>query len=463
MPYSSTDDLPAYVKKLPKAKQQQWMSVFNTCMADGGDDAKCFRMANGVAKKEIDDFEFEGEAEPPDSEEVKTAIKNYYAVDYETGALTEVEEPEFVVGEAMLYSRTSNELAKPGLISRLASMFSGKEATPEKAVTVPTGFAVVKQSDGKLRWFARYSNAWEDRDHEILTEAAHKDYIQWAYDTGTFPELWLWHTGGTRFGEADWLDFSNGFAHASGLIDNGKESVVASLSTKDVGVSHGFLSLQQGKYVSRYRTYEISVLPRERAAVETSGFNILDASKESEVMAFTEERRKFLIEAIGEEAVGKLEKSTDSMAQQLKELGVEYKASEEKKEADAEAQTEGYKALAEQVATLTEVVGQLAGVVGEQKKAIGEVQKTDDEKIEDAFLARVAKAFGQNGGITRPTESTQNVTATKEAAPQQGVDFLTQMLNEQLGVAAKSTNTVGTPAMGAVTVNSDDGVQEVRD
>lgn len=467
MPYSSTDDLPAYVKKLPQAKQSQWMSVFNTCMKDGGDDAKCFRVANGVVKKEIDDFEYDGEAEPVDSDEVKAAIKNYYITDYETGEPVEIEEPEFIVGEAMLYSRASNQLPQPSLISRLASMFGGsKEATPKPAVTVPTGFAVVKQSDGKLRWFARYSNAWEDRDHEILTEAAHKDYIEWAYETGTFPELWLWHTGGTRFGEADWLDFSNGFAHASGLIDNGKESVVEAISTKDVGVSHGFLSLQLGKYVSRYRTYEISVLPKERAAVETSGFNVLDASKESEVMAFTDEKRKWLAEALGEEAVGKLEKSTDSLAAQLKELGVEYKASEEKKEADAEAQTEGYKALAEQVAELTTVVSQLAGVVGEQKKAINEVQKTDDEKIEDAFLARVAKAFGQNGGVTRPTESTQNVvgTTSKEAAPQ-STDFLTQMLNEQLGAATKSINTsaIGTPAVGAVTVNSDDGVQEVRD
>jgi len=339
----------------------------------------------------------------------------------------------------------------------------GVTAPPYKAPEAQGVFGVVKQADGKLRWYTRYSNAWEDRDQEILTEAAHKDYVSWAYETGTFPELWLWHTGGTRFGEADWLDFSDGFAHASGLIDNGKESVVEAISAKDVGVSHGFLSLQQGKYVSRYRTYEISVLPREWAAVETSGFNVLDATKESEVMAFTEERRKWLVEALGEDAVGKLEKSTESMATQLKELGVEYKEAEEKKASEEQASSEGYKALAEQVANLTTVVGQLAGVVTEQKKALDGVQKSDDEKIEDAFLARVAKAFGQNGGVTRPTEDTKNVEGAGSPAGTSQPDFFSTMIAEQMGFAAKNAASVGTPAMAAVSVDpSSQGPTEVR-
>ncbi|RPJ50567.1 MAG: hypothetical protein EHM23_35210, partial [Acidobacteria bacterium] len=434
MPYGATSELPAYVKKLPAASQRQWMHVFNSCMKNGGDETRCFRMANGVAKKEVADFEPEGEY-VTDEYDIALFEKAFPFVDT-------TDEPAIVIGEEWLdeeklrraemdeasfayidpkgnrklpihtaghvrnalarfnqtqfdsaqsrrraYARIVRAAKKFGIevsddrsksaMMRLAELFglstpeppgsalqAGVTALPETEGV----FGVIKQANGKLRWFARYSNAWEDRDHEILTEEAHKDYISWAYDNGTFPELWLWHTGGTRFGEADWLDFSDGFAHASGLIDDGKESVVASLSGKDIGVSHGFLSLQQGKYVSRYRTYEISVLPREYAAVETSGFNILDAAKESEIMAFTPERRKWLVDTLGEDAVKGLEKSTESMAAQLKELGVEYKEADDAQKAEDTAQSEGFKTLSEQVAGLTTAVSQLTGIVAGQQK-----------------------------------------------------------------------------------------------
>ena len=540
MPYSSVDELPAYVKKLPPTKQRQWMHTFNSCMSNGGDEGRCFRMANGIAKKDIAEWEPEGEytedeydialfqhafpfdesedniiigedwmLDADDSEKLRRSqisASSFAYIDQEgnrklpihtaghvRNALARFNQTEFtsedarrrawarILRAARRYGIEVSNTRMPGsksIIERVAELLG--VGTPK--ATGPAGggvtealpetqgvFGVVKQRDGKLRWFARYSNAWEDRDHEILTEEAHKDYIKWAYDTGTFPELWLWHTGGTRFGEADWLDFSDGFAHASGLIDDGKESVVEAISAKDVGVSHGFLSLQQGKYVSRYRTYEISVLPREWAAVETSGFNILDATKESEVMAFTEERRKWLVEALGEDAVKNLEKSTESMATQLKELGVEYKEAEQKSEEVAQAQTEGYKALAEQIAQLTGVVSQLTGAVASQQKELTAVKtaqtKTDDEKIEDAFLARVAKAFGQNGGVTRPTESAANVEgATKEAAPTQ-TDFFSGMIAEQFGMVAKQSpaGAVGTPAVAAVNVDAgSQGPTEVR-
>lgn len=464
MPYASNTELPAYVRKLPPGKQSQWRQVFNSCSTDGGDEAKCFRMANGVVKKEFDDFEHEHDAEPPDSPELKEAIKAFYG-DPESDP---EEEPSFIMGEVSLHAT----VRKPSLISRLASVFTGAEkAAAKPSIGGVTGvFAVVKQADGKYRWFARYSNSWLDKDGEIITEEAHKEYISWAYDTGTFPELWMWHTPDTRIGEADWLDFSNGFAHASGIIDEGKESVVNVLGSKDTGVSHGFLSLQSGKYIQRYRTYEISVLPRERAAVETTGFNVLDAMKEGgDGMPFTDEKRKWLTEALGEDAVSKLEKSTDAMAAQMKELGVEYKEAEDAKQSTEQAQTEGFKALADQVANLTTIVGQLTGVVAGQQKAIAETKKSDDEKIEDAFLARVAKAFGQNGGVTRPTESAANVEGASKAAatatPEP--DFFSNMVAEQFGFAAKNNTTtagtVGSEAVAAVNVDaSSQGPTEVR-
>lgn len=338
---------------------------------------------------------------------------------------------------------------------------------PDFSVVTEDSLWFTKQADGRTRWFGRYSNAWLDRDGEILTEEAHKDYIQWAYDNGTLPELWLWHAPGTRVGEADWLDFSEGFAHASGLIDSGKETAIEALKSQDLGMSHGFLALQQGKWVRRYRSYELSILPRERAAVETSGFNLLDAAKGTEVMAFTDERRAWLVSALGEEAVASLEQNTSKMATQLKDLGVEYKETEDKAAAEVKDVTEGQKALATQMANVTAAITTLAEAVGGIKKEVDAVKaaqgKTDDEKVEDVFLAKVAKAFGQNGGVTRPTESAKN-TKEGDAEPPKQVDFFSQMIGEQLGVITKeaaSGGGVGTTSAAAVTVET--GPQEVRD
>ena len=59
MPFSSTSDLPAFVKKMPAKKQRQWMSVFNSAFAKAKKEGKsasdaessAFAQANGVVKK----------------------------------------------------------------------------------------------------------------------------------------------------------------------------------------------------------------------------------------------------------------------------------------------------------------------------------------------------------------------------------------------------------------------------
>lgn len=411
MPYASVSELPEHIKKLSSTKQRQFMHVFNSCMSEGNEESRCFAMANGVLNKDVS---------------------------IHAGAYRVMADGSF--GKA---------------IKSFAELLGLTPKTPP----VSTGLVVTKQEDGRLRWFARYSNAWEDRDKEIITEAAHRDYIQWATSSKAYPELWLWHTKGTSFGEADWLDFSDGFAHASGLIDEDKEHVVEELATKDLGVSHGFLCSQDGKYINKYRTFEISVLPRERAAVWTADFNVLGAGKET-IMAFTDERRAWLVEALGEDVVKELEKNTSETANQLKQLGVEYKAAEDAAAEQAEsAQTEGFKALATQLTELTGVVTNLATAVaaikidlGNTKEALDDVKKSNDEKIEDAFLAKVAKAFGQNGGF-RASESGANTVTEKEAseagANTSQDDFLGQMLTQQFGDLSK----IGAGATGAVKIS----------
>src|SRR3990170_238675 len=63
MPYTMDSDLPANVMKMPMAKKKKWIAIFNSthksCMDDGGSEktceAKAFRFANGVLKKDRDE------------------------------------------------------------------------------------------------------------------------------------------------------------------------------------------------------------------------------------------------------------------------------------------------------------------------------------------------------------------------------------------------------------------------
>jgi hypothetical protein len=456
MPYASNDELPAYVKKLPENRQSQWRHVVNSCLADGGSDARCFAMANGVVKKKEADWELGDEpSDEASSLEVVLAEKAY---PFDDAAPADDGGSPVVYAGSLLGTEPVVPQQSAGFIPRTLALM-GIRPSPSP-VTAPLGTAgtadlkealcIVKQADGRMRWYARYSNNFKDRDGEIITEAAHKEYINWAASGGVYPELWLWHTPGTRFGQADWLDFADSFTHASGLVDDtaGALAVVEALRGKELGVSHGMLCSQQGNLITKYRSFEISVLPLERASVWTTAFNV--DNKETQ-MAFTPEKRTFLVSALGEDRVKALEANTDAAVGALKQLGVEYKSAEAVEAVAAEEASEGFKTLAGQISELTNMVKELAAAQVAQAAVVKELQRPIEEQLDDAFLAKVASKVA----AARPTESADNVTTTKEATEKAAGsgDFFAQMLEKSFGqFGSVGDATPGAPAAGAVVI-----------
>lgn len=52
MPYSSINELPAYIKKYTEVVQRQWLHVFNSVYSStNGNEARAFKAANAVLKK----------------------------------------------------------------------------------------------------------------------------------------------------------------------------------------------------------------------------------------------------------------------------------------------------------------------------------------------------------------------------------------------------------------------------
>lgn len=202
-------------------------------------------------------------------------------------------------------------------------------------------FAAFKDVNGQWRWAATWSNNFYDRDGEVFPESAHKEYEQYVDETKDYPELWLWHTPGSKSGRADMIAYDEGFCLALGTFDADKGDIAESLSrAKDLGVSHGYtyspLEVRNGVYL-RYRTFEISPLPGHKAANLGTSFA---AMKEAPML--TAEKRDWLVKTIGEERAAAIEENSRRMKKELTDRGVSFKEFVE-----ALGETEGVEATKE--------------------------------------------------------------------------------------------------------------------
>lgn len=350
MPYSGADDpnLPDNVKNLPEEKRKQWVHVFMSVLKKGGSESSAFAQANGVVKKELN---------PDDADPVDTDIK----------------EPVLEVVPV------DNLLDK--IVSAIKSLLNPSRLEPPvQADKVIWKF--YKSTDG-VRFFVVYSNNFKDRQNEIVTEGAHKEYINWATENNQYPDLWLWHAGPqSKFGKVDFLDYVDGFCVASGLIDADKAYIVEELDKEDLGVSHGFKGLVSNNLIVRYRSFEISPLPRWAAA------NIWTPTKLKDIeMGFDPKKKEWLksVAKVSDEVITSWEKSLETLSTDLKALGVEYKESEPDD-------------ITGQIANLTGVVSQLVTTInGINTKLtdfdgqIKQLSKDMDTKVAEHFEAQVAK------------------------------------------------------------------------
>lgn len=205
-----------------------------------------------------------------------------------------------------------------------------------------TSFKAFKEGES-WRWFAVYSNTGWDKGSkahpqgERFPEAAHKDFTDyvWADPDHRMPELWDWHTpvgvatyhdGRKGMGRADFIDFADGLAIAAGHFYPEFNDVAERISTqKEIGVSHGYeyephWLKPTGEYTA-YRSFEISPLPRSRAANELTLFMPELAEKESPMLSA--HRRPQLVKDLGEDRVKAIEAALAPAAAALAAAGKE--------------------------------------------------------------------------------------------------------------------------------------------
>lgn len=215
-----------------------------------------------------------------------------------------------------------SETQAPTIIQRVKNLFTPK---PDDSA-----FQVFKAADGKHYWIARYTNNFEDRDKEILSQKAHESYVA-RVDLGFVPppELWAYHTKGSRHGQADQVWMHENFVFAIGHFDNtpeGEQAIKGYQSLKGkIELSHGFTfpkwALKDGVYES-YNTFEISTLPVNAASNPFTSFEEIDT------MARTEKQTEWIRKIGGDALVKRVEdneKASHADADVIKALGVDHK------------------------------------------------------------------------------------------------------------------------------------------
>lgn len=177
-------------------------------------------------------------------------------------------------------------------------------------------------------WFAWWSNSFQDHDDEYFAEKAIDEYVR-RVDVGAvpYPELWLWHTPGTKHGQAEWVGRIGHFAVAAGSFDDTPAGKAAQAhyakAGGDYGMSHGFTydpGQKSDGVFHQFNTFEISVLPAKAAANPYTQF--------SEVfeMEMDDEKFAFLARVLGSEEIAQqLVAATEDKSRAMEALDVRYK------------------------------------------------------------------------------------------------------------------------------------------
>jgi hypothetical protein len=245
---------------------------------------------------------------------------------------------------------------------------SAKEKPAEEPQEKHAGFMIWKEANGDIRWLARYSNSFRDRDNppEIISAESHRRFVD-KVEKGLapLPELMIWHRPEWKIGQSDWVAFDEvkdvSFALAGGYIYPQFSQVAEWLSTKtDALVSHGMpphtiiRDENDPTVIIEHETREISPLPAWAAANVLTGFYVFenDENKEAE-MPIPADKRKALIEQWGmpEGLLSQVETANAKTADKAIDAGLESKETDAVVETTAQVAEAVTEPVTEPVAT----------------------------------------------------------------------------------------------------------------
>lgn len=366
--------------------------------------------------------------------------------------------------------------AKPNLLSQLIKSIRG--VFQKEDIPADTSTAFFKDESGQWWMIGIYSNRFEDRHGDIIPQTAHDEYAAWLKSSDFKPVITVLHQ--PRLPKEFWLmmwqayqddiptlneivrtvyaDYAlgevvrivplNGFMSVVAKIFPHRQAQAEALSAmKDLGMSHGFIAAKEDdKVIAAYRSFEFTVLPRERAA------NLWTQPLFSEVkqaMPISKEDRTFL-EGIGFPS-DVLDKGTEEMFQRLapilkfKEIAdpppaetpVETPATTPSAEySDIRAQLikdlnlEGLQTvltqMTKQIEDLTALTKTQAAVLATLETQTKSLSQDEDARIASQFQAPVwpALGFSPTQQVNKEEAEVEVVTATTPTEPTNPLEMM---------------------------------------
>jgi len=280
----------------------------------------------------------------------------------------------------------SNEGIK-GMVAktiRVAATKLGIDMSPQKDFNA---IQIEKDANGDWRAVMWTSNNFIDRDGDIISEDAHKEYVEWVNKEENkvcMPAFVTWHTPGTaRENPVDYVDYFNGFLVTSAkLTDIEAVGLLKATKKTNIGMSHGSFALERDpkdpRVITKYRMYEVSDLPLDKAANPFTAIETV--SKEVEM-----DKKEYLAELLGEEKAEAFLAKTGLKQKSLQEAEIESK------EADTAPVVEPVVEPVIEVPTVTEPI------VKEEKPedVVAKVLKELDIEGLNDFVAKAQEAMAK--------------------------------------------------------------------
>lgn len=188
--------------------------------------------------------------------------------------------------------------------------------------------AVIVEKDKTGGWRAVMwpSNNFIDHDKDIISEAAHIEYVDWVNKNMDVAPVFLCHhiPGTLRKNRVDFVGYESGFLLMSAPLEEHEAAgLLRAQMITDLGMSHGTFVLERNsednRVIEKYRMVEVSDLPLENAANPFTDFETL--KKEAAM-----DTKTYLVSVLGsEEEADKYLKKMDMKQKSLRDAGVEEK------------------------------------------------------------------------------------------------------------------------------------------
>ena len=310
-----------------------------------------------------------------------------------------------------------------------------------------SSFVITKDKNGDDRWIGKVTNRWSDREGDILTNASHKEFVGFL-DKNPYmaPSFLPWHNIKSAFTfPTDSWEYKNGHMVYSGKLTTEEAQSLKEVSKNTrLGMSHGFFALKREmlnkKNITKYRTFEVSVLPLHNAANPYTELEVI--AKEANM-----ERKEFLTDLLTPDQYKKFAQELEENENLLDNSGVKTKEVADPQE----------DAVIEQIAKalgMDELSESFKGFVEEMKvgreerKAMGIVIKAMAEKLdisEEAQEEQLAKMIEAPAGKypwqNRATNSKENlVDEKKDESLVKGAPKLDSANEHWLGASTHTTS-----------------------